>query len=60
MPKGRIDALDAMGFTWQSEKRKDAWSRYFDELVEYMKVSFGLLLCCIVVVLVLMYSLNTN
>jgi hypothetical protein len=47
MPKGRIDALDAMGFTWQSEKRKDAWSRYFDELVEYMKVSFGLLLCCI-------------
>eukprot|EP00804_Cyclotella_cryptica_P012218 CCRYP_018213-RA/>CCRYP_018213-RA protein AED:0.35 eAED:0.35 QI:114/1/1/1/1/1/4/805/343 len=37
VPQSRIDALDAMGFTWQSQKRKDAWSKYFDELVEYIK-----------------------
>ncbi|KAL7485424.1 hypothetical protein ACHAW6_011015 [Cyclotella cf. meneghiniana] len=37
VPQSRINALDAIGFTWQSQKRKDAWSRYFDELVEYIR-----------------------
>lgn len=45
MPQGRIDALDAMGFTWQSEKRADSWSKYFDELVDYIQVSDGSSLC---------------
>jgi hypothetical protein len=41
MPKERIEALDALGFTWsrwghqRSKSRKDAWDKKFDELVEY-------------------------
>eukprot|EP00804_Cyclotella_cryptica_P001451 CCRYP_003693-RB/>CCRYP_003693-RB protein AED:0.07 eAED:0.07 QI:443/1/1/1/1/1/5/555/509 len=41
MPKERIEALDALGFTWsrwghqRSKARKDAWDKKFDELVEY-------------------------
>ena len=46
MPQSRIDALDAMGFIWQSQKRKDSWSRYFDELVQYIKVR-SVRFCCI-------------
>jgi len=45
MPKERIEALDALGFTWsrwghqRSKARKDAWEKRFDELVEYKNVS---------------------
>lgn len=46
MPQSRIDALDAMGFTWQSQKRKDSWSRYFDELVDYIRVGAATLSSC--------------
>lgn len=44
MPKERIEALDALGFTWsrwghqRSKARKDAWEKRFDELVEYKNV----------------------
>lgn len=45
MPKERIEALDALGFSWsrwgrqRSKARKDAWDKMFQELVEYKNVS---------------------
>jgi hypothetical protein len=46
MSQSRIDALDAMGFVWQSQKRKDSWSRYFDDLVNYIRVGAVFMASC--------------
>ena len=53
MPKERIDALDALGFSWsrwgrnRSQSRKDAWEKMFHELIEYKNVRFSWIVVCL-------------